>query len=96
MYQLVIKQRAFLMMQEAYDWYEKQRTGLGEEFLVELDVYFKKLEETPMFYGKIKKNYRQLSLNRFPYVIVFEIIKNEVIIFAIFHTSRNPKFKFKD
>lgn len=96
MYFLVIKPRAVAMMQEAYRWYENQKQGLGEEFLLELDQYYIKLQNHPQFFGKIKKNFRQAALRRFPYVIVYEIIKNEVVVFAIFHTKRNPKFKFKD
>lgn len=84
------------MTMEAYKWYEEQKTGLGEEFLKELDSRYNKLESHPEYYGKIKKSFRQISLKRFQYVVVFEILKNEVIVFAVFHTKRNPKLKFKD
>ena len=83
------------MAKEAYDWYEEQRQGLGEEFIKELDSRFDKLQSHPEYFGKIKKNFRQISLKRFPYVIVFEIIKNEVVVFAVFHTKRNQKLKFR-
>jgi plasmid stabilization system protein ParE len=49
----------------------------------------------PEYFGKIRKNVRQAALKRFPYVIVYEIIKAEVVVFAVFHTRRNPKLKFK-
>lgn len=96
MYQLILKHRAVTMVRKAYNWYEKQKKGLGEEFLLELDVYYKKIERTPQFYGKIEKGYRQVRLKRFPYVIVYDIIINEVVVFAVFHTSRNAKYKIKD
>lgn len=83
------------MAKEAYNWYEEQRQGLGEEFIKELDNCFDKLQSHPEYFGKIKKNFRQMSLKRFPYVIVFEIIKKEVVVFAVFHTKRNPKLKFR-
>jgi len=84
------------MAKEAYDWYEKQSNGLGEIFLSELDRCYKKIEAQPTFYSKTRKNFRQLRLKRFPYVVVYEVMKSEVIIFAVFHTSRSPKHKFKD
>ena len=93
---LVIKPRAIRMMQEAYQWYEEQKQGLGEDFLEELESYYIKLQSHPEYFGKIRKNFRQAALKRFPYVIVYEIIKTEVVVFAVFHTRRNPKFKFKD
>jgi plasmid stabilization system protein ParE len=96
MYNLVIKPRAILMTKDAYDWYEKQKAGLGEDFLKELDSVYHKLEYHPEYFGKVKKNFRQAALKRFPFVIVYEIIKTEIVIFAVFHTSRNPIYKFKD
>ena len=96
MYPLIIKSRAILMTKDAYDWYEEQRSGLGEEFLEELDGIYNKLTSHPEYFGKVKKNFRQAALKQFPFVIVFEIIKSEVVVFAVFHTSRNPKFKFRD
>lgn len=94
-YKLGIKPGAEDDIEVAYNWYEDQKTGLGEEFLAELMGYYKKLENTPSAFGKLKRNYRQVALKRFPYVIVFEIIKKEVIIYAVFHTSRNPKNKLR-
>lgn len=96
MHPLIIKPRAILMAKEAYDWYEEQSNGLGEIFLSELDRCYKKIEVQPTLYGKAKKNFRQIKLKRFPYVVVYEIIKSEVIVFAVFHTSRSPKHKFRD
>jgi plasmid stabilization system protein ParE len=95
MYQLVIKPRAIEMAIEAYEWYNEQQIGLGDLFLNELESYYDKLEELPLAYSKIKKNFRQAVLHKFPYVIVFEVIKKEVVIYSIFHTSRNPRKKFK-
>jgi len=96
MYALIIKSRAILMIKEAYDWYELQKPGLGEEFLEELDGFYQRIEVHPEYFGKIKKNFRQAVLKRFPFVLVYEIIKTEVVVFAVFHTSRNPRYKFKD
>lgn len=94
MHSLILKPRAILMTRDAYDWYETQKPGLGEELLEELDAMYNKLALHPEYFGKVKKNFRQAALKRFPFVIVYEIIKTEVVVFAVFHTSRNPKGKF--
>ena len=60
----------------------------------ELDGIYHKLGAHPEYFGKVKKNFRQAALKRFPFVIVYEIIKAEVVVFAVFHTSKNPKGKF--
>lgn len=82
------------MAKDAYDWYEEQQTGLGDLFLAELDKGLDKLEVWPLSYAKIKKDYRQLILHAFPYVIVYEILKTDVVVYAVFHTSRSPRKKF--
>jgi plasmid stabilization system protein ParE len=95
MYQLTIKPTAIKMAMKAYKWYEDHRTGLGELFLAEVDKCYDKLEAIPESYQKIQKNFRQIIVRNFPYVVVFEILNNEVLVYAVFHTSRNPKKKFK-
>ncbi len=95
MYQLIIKPRAIEMAKEAYQWYEDQQAGLGDLFLLELESCYDKLEAWPDSYAKIKKNFRQIILKTFPYVVVFEIFKNDVVIYAVFHTSRSTRKKFK-
>ena len=66
MYALIIKPRAIKMIKEAYDWYELQKPGLGEEFVEELDGFYQKIEVHPEYFGKIKKNLRQAALKTFP------------------------------
>ncbi|MBI2966516.1 MAG: hypothetical protein HYY40_01715 [Bacteroidetes bacterium] len=41
------------------------------------------------------KNFREALLKRFPYLIVYEIVKDKTVIHSFFHTSRNPKKKYK-
>ncbi|HMT73146.1 MAG TPA: type II toxin-antitoxin system RelE/ParE family toxin [Chitinophagaceae bacterium] len=96
MFSVIIKPRALEMIQQGFDWYEEQKPGLGDEFLQELESFFSRIKSNPQYFGKIRKNFRQAALKRFPYVIVFETFKTEIVVFAVFHTSRNPKFKFKD
>jgi plasmid stabilization system protein ParE len=95
MYQLIIRPKATNMAEKAYDWYEEQQVGLGKLFVTELVSCYDKLEAWPAAYTKIYKNYRHIILRTFPYVVVFEIIKDDVVIYAVFHTSRNPRKKFK-
>ena len=79
----------------AYNWYEDQRTGLGEEFLRELESYYRTLEQRPTIFGKATKTLRQAVLKRFPYILFFEVQKTEVIIYAVFHKSRNPRNRLR-
>ncbi|MBL7735744.1 MAG: hypothetical protein JNL51_09800 [Chitinophagaceae bacterium] len=78
-YKIEVRPLAAIEIIEAYDWYELQREGLGIEFL----------ESHPQHYSYYQKPVRQGNLNRFPYITVFEIIDNTVVVFSVFMTSRN-------
>ena len=96
MYQLEIKERAVEMMQESYAWYEQAQQGLGAQFLESLDEAYDKIAAHPEYFSLIEKQYRQIKLSIFPYVIVYEIMEDKVVVFALFHTSRNPELKISD
>lgn len=51
------------------DWYDKQRAGLGSEFLTALDSVFKRIRETPELYATEYKAVRRVKMNRFPYIV---------------------------
>jgi len=79
---------------ESIEFYESRRKGLGKQFLSYLKSYLKVLKTNPqLFEIKKKPCYRELTLVKFPFVIIYEIIENDVIIHSVFHTSRNPQRK---
>jgi plasmid stabilization system protein ParE len=96
-YKIVITEQAKEDTQTAYDYYEEQRQDLGEDFLEELVKKYDDLTENPQHYGYIDNQgiIRDVKIDRFPYVIVFEIIEQRVIVYAIHNTYRHPKRKLK-
>ena len=90
-YRLSIKEEAVQDMSEAYRWYEERRTGLGEEFLEALEQAYLRIQSNPLLYRKQSKERRLLVLQRFPYVLIFEESAEEVVVYAVFHTSRHPQ-----
>ena len=76
---------------EGYFWYESSAKGLGEEFHDEVQEHFTFLRERPYGLAKWRDIYKKSNLNRFPYIIVFRVVKNTVAIFSVFHDKRDPK-----
>ncbi len=94
MYTLEIREQVHTMLDEAYQWYEDQLPGLGERLLEEVEDRLSDLEEHPQYYSFLSGNYRMALLHRFPFKIVFEIYGTIVVVYAIFHTSReDTKFR---
>lgn len=90
MFEVIIKERALIMLEEAYHWYEDQLAGLGESLLTEVETSINKLRSSPYNYSLITSTYRQLILRRFPYKIIYEINGAKVVVYAVFHAKRNP------
>lgn len=79
-------------MQKSSDWYNEQQLGIGERFLAEVVHTFRLIEANPLHYQqRFSKQFRFAKVNDFPYVIVFKVKKQLVVVNAVFHTSRNPK-----
>lgn len=89
--------RAISETKEAYTWYESQSNGLGERFLTVLEKYQNSILSNPELYKKSYKNFREIYLNSFPFLLVYywNKEKKEIIIISVFHCSRNPKKKYK-
>jgi hypothetical protein len=89
-YKLEVRPLAALEILEAFDWYELQREGLGAEFLNELEIFYTALLRNPNSYGYYDKPIRQGKIDRFPYVVVFEIIDQVVAVYSVFMTKQDP------
>jgi hypothetical protein len=93
-FNIVLSRLASQEIDKSVAFYESRKKGLGKEFITYLKGYFSILKTNPeLFQIKRKSIYRELPLKKFPFVIIYEIIEKEVIIYSIFHTSRNPSNK---
>ncbi|HYD22332.1 MAG TPA: type II toxin-antitoxin system RelE/ParE family toxin [Flavipsychrobacter sp.] len=90
---LIIKEEARQDMLQAYLYYEQERNGLGDLFLTMLEDRFTAISQHPEFYSFIdeRKILRDVTLYIFPFVIVFEKLNSDVIVYAICSTHRGPK-----
>jgi plasmid stabilization system protein ParE len=90
-YEIVVQSEAILEIQKAFEWYEDNRSGLGYEMIQEIEEGFERLSKHPHHYSATNKKYRKVRINRFPYMIVFEIEDTKVIIIALRHIKQEPK-----
>lgn len=91
MYKLQLLKKAREDMQKSATWYNEKQIGLGAKFLSEVVKTLRLIEANPLHYEeKFSKKFRFALVQVFPFVIVFKIKEQSVIINAVFHTSRNP------
>ena len=89
-YNLLVLEEAKLEISKAYLHYEACSEGLGEQFLDVLDEYYVTKLRNPKLYAKKYKDMRQALIKKFPYVIIYEIENDDVVVYAVFNASRDP------
>ena len=78
-------------LQEAYNWYENQRPGLGWEFKDDFKSHVGKLSRGAQLYAVRFFEVRRLNLDRFPYGLFYVIRASEIWLLAVLHASRDTE-----
>jgi plasmid stabilization system protein ParE len=76
---------------EAAHWYSQQSVGLDYEFIRCIDEATARIGRTPLMFPVVHRGRRRIIVKRFPYSIIFDVMEDEILIYAIFHFSRSPK-----
>lgn len=79
-----------LELNDAADFYDSQESGLGSEFVREVQKAAIQLSEYPESAPLLKENVRVKVLGRFPYNIVYFVTPETIRILAIASQSRRP------
>jgi len=82
---------AEIEFRESTLWYYTQQQGLELEFVRCIDECIERIKRTPALYPKVYKHLRRAVVKRFPYVVVYDFNGKEIIVFAVFHSRRDPK-----
>ncbi len=80
---------------EADAWYEERSRGLGERFLHEVQRCLVFIIENPKGFQRVYLQFRQAPLSHFPFVIIYRIEADMIIIVRVFHTSQHPEKRFR-
>jgi plasmid stabilization system protein ParE len=96
-YRVSFHPKASKEFREAFHWYENELLGLGFRFQEAIDNQLNNIVNNPFLYPKKRGNHREAVVETFPYLIVFKLLAQDNIIFvtAVFHTSRNPRKKYR-
>ena len=81
-------------LRAAVQWYERQRGGLGAEFLAAVVSSLESIRSYPDAGAPTPDNpsIRRAPVARFPYHIIYRRKAEELVILAFAHTKRRPGF----
>ena len=75
-------------MTRVWGYYEKQRQGLGDEFLDDLGVAVRLIADFPFGPPEFYRGTRRVLLRRFPYGMAYRVAGDAIQIIVIAHLSR--------
>jgi len=86
---------AYEDLDEAVNYYESQSKGLGFKFHEDFLNQAEKLKVNPQFFRNYVEDFRRILFDKFPYLVIFKIIENRIVIFAITYGGKDPEAIFK-
>ena len=89
---IIFRPIARLELDEAVGWYEKQKAGLGMELKEAVEQMLELIAETPGRFRPVRGEVRRALLRRFPYAIHFLPEPHAIVVLAVFHTKRDPRY----
>jgi toxin ParE1/3/4 len=78
-------------VEDAFWWYERQRQGLGFEFLLALEAALGGLRRLPESHESVGSSTRRVLMRRFPFFLLYVIEGRRILVTAAFHGHRNPR-----
>lgn len=96
-YTLSIEPEAIEDIQQAIDYYNSVKSGLGKKFFLQVDNQFNSLRKNPKAFAVRYNSIRCLPIRKFPYMIHYMVFddKLQVSIKAVFCTYLDPS-KWED
>jgi hypothetical protein len=83
---------AKIELDEAIQYYNYQAHGLGEVFLAEALKVLDRIAKFPDAWHACSKRTRRCQTRRFPYGVIYQIRKEEILIVAIANLHRKPGY----
>lgn len=74
----------------AFDWYERAQTGLGEQFLAEVNRSIEFISANPEAYPPVHRKMRRVLLRTFPYALFYIEENDAITVLGCFHGRRSP------
>lgn len=93
---VIISSTAAKDLHKSFEWYENLSVGLGFRFIDFVDKVLAIIELYPESFPLKKGPFREASIKRFPYLIIYEYLPKDRIVYVlhIFNTRQFPRKKY--
>lgn len=91
-YRLKVLDETIDDLQEAINWYSNISSELSIDIEVKFFAALQEIIKRPLAFQIVKAKYRKYNIARFPYSVVFKIVKDRITIVAFAHHKRKPNY----
>ena len=86
---LILEPEAYVDIQDAHDWYESRRPGLGARFEAHVDQTLLWIAENAGLCIEHRPGIRKRMVRVFPYLVYFTATPDEIRVVAVLHGARD-------
>ena len=79
-------------MTEAALFYDAASSGLGSDFLDDVQQALDRLREHPQAGATLTEGMRRALLHRFPFSVIYSIERDEILVIAVAQHGRRPRY----
>ena len=83
---------ARLEFDEAKEFYETERPGLGTQFDEQIKHSLLRIQQYPQAWPLERKEIRRYIVHKFPYKILYSIQDDKIVVLAFAHLHRQPDY----
>jgi toxin ParE1/3/4 len=87
---VVFRRAARVEFDDAADWYEQRRAGLGAAFTAAAQQILDRISAQPDFYPQVYQDVREALIPGYPYCIYYRPEPAQVVVLSVFHSARDP------
>ncbi len=83
-------------LREGLAWYENIHADLDLRFALAMEAAVEVIAQSPRRFQIVHGEIRRAGVKRFPYVLLFKVENNRIVVIACMHGRHNPRrWKFR-
>lgn len=87
---LIVLPAAEADIRQAAAWYERRRPGMGQVFLLQVELALSRVHRFPEIYQRLSGDTRRAVMRQFPYVVAYRACADRIEVVAIKHCALGP------
>lgn len=77
---------------DSFDWYVQRSLQAAVRFADAIDAALAAVTRSPERFAAVDDVHRECPVRRFPFRIVYRVVRNRILVVAIAHAKRRPGY----